>query len=285
MPQKTLCIIGLGLVGGSVAASLKARGAPWRVRAADRRRSALEVALRKGYVDEPFGDPIEAARGADLVLLAAPVSEIRRLVETLGPTLNPGQLLTDVGRTKASILAQAERSLPEGVAFVGGHPIAVVERSGSGDAVPGLFEGKICVLTPTETTPRHALETVAGLWMELGAEVQFMAADAHDALLARLSHLPSLVVFTLLRSVATRLSPANLRLGGGGLRDFTRASQSLPGPWKEICLENREAIGEAVDEFLEQLQTFRAAVARGDGDAIEEFLGDAAEAKGNVWPE
>jgi prephenate dehydrogenase len=282
---KTLCIVGLGLIGGSLAASLKARRMPWRVRATDRRRSALKTALRRGIVDEVVGGAVEAVSAADIVVLAAPVADIKRLVETLGPELSPGQVLTDVGSTKASIVAQAEKSLSRGAAFVGGHPIAGSEHSGVENAIAGLFEGKICVLTPTDNTPREALGSVAALWKGLGAEVQIVPPAVHDALLGRLSHLPNLVAYALLRTVASSLSPADLRLAGGALQDYTRVARSPLGIWRDVCLENREAIGKAMEEFQAQIEELRAAVVRGDGSAIEEFLKDAAEARGHVWPD
>jgi prephenate dehydrogenase len=143
----------------------------------------------------------------------------------------------------------------------------------------------MCVLTPTAATPREALELVTGLWTGLGAELRFLAPALHDALLARLSHLPNLVAFGLLRALAARLSPADLQLAGGALRDFTRVTKSPTGMWRDICVDNREAIGEALDEFLIHLRELREAVARGDGEGIEEFLRDAGEARGRIWAE
>lgn len=283
MAAPTLAIIGLGLIGGSVAASLRAVRAPWRLRAADRRRGSLEAALRRGLVDETAASPVEAVRGADLVLLATPVGAIRALLDTLAPHLAPGQLVTDVGSTKASIVDHAGRVLPAGVAFVGGHPVAGTERSGVEAAVEGLFEGRRCILTPVAATPREALEAVTGLWSSLGAQVSFLAPDVHDRLFARLSHVPNLAAYALVNAVVGGLEPAELELGGGALRDVTRVAQSPPSLWRDVCLENREAVLAALAEFQGELLRLRDAVAAGDGQGLESFLQRASDARASLW--
>ncbi len=275
---RTLAVVGLGLIGGSLAASLKARGAPWKVRAADRRRSALLLALERGYIDEAADSPAEAAEGADLVVLASPVRAIRSALRELGPGLRPGQVITDVG-----ILREARGALPPGVAFVGGHPVAGTERCGVESAVPGLFEGRNCVLTPDTDTDPRALEAVAGLWRELGAHVVCLTAELHDRIFALVSHLPHALAYGLVDTVAEELETGQSGLAGGSFRDFSRVTAGSPAVWTEIFLENREALLYALDAFSSRLAALRAAVDREDDQALSGFFRRAAEAGDPSW--
>lgn len=280
---RTLCLVGLGLIGGSVAATIKARRLPWRVRATDRRQSSVDFALRQGLIDEGAPDPATAVAGADLVVLAAPVQAIRSALRELAPALCEGQVVTDVGSTKATILREARGVLPPGVSFVGGHPIAGTERSGVESAVSGLFEGKTCVLTPEADTDPRALEAVTGLWRELGAEVVFLSPEIHDRIFALVSHLPHALAYGLVGTVAEELEPGQASLAGGSLRDFARVTRGSPVVWREVFLENREAALYALDAFSSRLAELRAAVERGDGEALDRFFRRAAETGDPVW--
>lgn len=280
---RTLAVVGLGLIGGSLAASLKAIRAPWKVRAADRRRSALLFALERGYIDEAVDSPAEAAEGADLVVLASPVRAIRSALRELGPGLRPGQVITDVGGSKEGILREARGALPPGVAFVGGHPVAGTERSGVESAVPGLFEGRNCVLTPDADTDPRALEAVAGLWRELGAHVVCLTAELHDRIFALVSHLPHALAYGLVDTVAEELEPGQAGLAGGSFRDFSRVTAGSPAVWTEIFLENREALLYALDVFSSRLAALRAAVDREDDQALSGFFRRAAKAGDPSW--
>ncbi|GAB4262192.1 MAG: prephenate dehydrogenase/arogenate dehydrogenase family protein [Deferrisomatales bacterium] len=281
--NRVLCVVGLGLIGGSLAASVRTAGARWRVRAVDRRRSALDYALKRGLIDEAAPSLEDGVAGAHLVVLATPVGTIPGLLRRVAPLLGPEQVVTDVGSTKATIVAAARRELPAQVAFVGGHPVAGTERSGVESAEAGLFQGRSCVLTPVSDTPAAALDRVAGLWRELGAQVVLLEPEVHDRVFARLSHLPHAVAYCLVHTVATALPARQLALGGGALRDLTRVAQSPPGLWKDICLENREALAGALDEFVAALGRLREAVAAGDGEAVEEVFRQAAEVRSRSW--
>jgi len=281
--SRTLFIVGLGLVGGSLAASLKARNADWRVRATDRRQSAVDYGLREGLLDEGADDLRAGAAGADLVVLAAPVQVIRQSLGELAPVLRPGQVVTDVGSTKVSILAEARRVLPVGASFVGGHPIAGTERSGVESAVAGLFEGRPCVLTPAPDTDPSALERVSGLWQAVGAQVKFLPPDLHDRIFALVSHLPHALAYGLLQTVTETLAPEHAELVGGSLRDFIRVTAGSAAMWREIFLENREALLFALDAFQDRLRALRGAVEAGDADELGQFFRSAEEKGGSVW--
>lgn len=281
--SRTLALVGLGLIGGSLAASLKARNTPWRVRAADRRRSSLDYALDRGYIDEAAASPSAAAEGADLVVLATPVQAIRATLHEVGPGLRPGQVVTDVGSTKAGILREAREVLPPGVSFVGGHPVAGTERSGIESAVAGLFEGRICVLTPVDDSDPRAVEAVTDLWHDLGAQVVCMAPETHDRIFALVSHLPHALAYGLVDTVAGELEPEHATLAGGSLRDFARVTAGSPVVWREIFLENRDALLYALDAFAGRLRVLRDAVEGSDAGALDRLLRRAAETGDPSW--
>lgn len=283
MTPPVVTVVGLGLIGGSLAASLRGLGARWRVRAVDRRRSSLDYALRRGFVDEACGSLAEGVRGADLVVLAAPVRAIRELLAELAGLLVPGQVVTDVGSTKVSIVATARAALPPGVPFVGGHPIAGTERSGVEAVVPGLFEGRTCVLTPDADTPAEAVAAVTALWHAVGAKVLTLGAAEHDRVLALVSHLPHAVAFSLAAAVAPELGVKGAALAGPSLASGTRVAASSAPVWRDICLENRGPLLHALDAFGERFAEFRGAVESGDEDALDDFFCRAAEARGLLW--
>lgn len=280
---KTVCVVGLGLIGGSIAAGLTSRGGTWRVRGVDRRRSTMEIALRNGFIDETAASVAEGVRDADLVVLATPVVAIRELLAELGGLLRPGQVVTDVGSSKGSIVAAAAEHLAEGVGFVGGHPIAGGERSGIGKATAGLFDGRTCILTPGDATSASALQAVTELWQTLAAQVVLLSPEAHDRVFALVSHLPHLVAYGLVETVASELEPQQLALAGGALRDFTRVAQSPPGLWRDVALENRDALLRAIDDFASRLAVLREAIATGAGDDLFELFERAAAVRGRPW--
>lgn len=280
---KIVSVFGLGLIGGSLAASLKSRPKAWLVRAVDRRRSTLEYALRRGFIDEIADTPREGVEGADLLVLATPVRSIRQLLASLSNLVQPGQVVTDVGSTKVSIVNTARTHLPDEAGFVGGHPVAGSERAGVESAEAGLFEGRPCVLTPTRETPREALEIVVEMWRELGAEVVLLDPETHDRLFALVSHLPHMVAYSLVNTVTAETMPRETALGGGALEDFTRVAQSPASMWRDICLENGAAIVDAIDRFSTRLSELRTALAEGDEAVLGEFFQRAAESRGKPW--
>ncbi len=282
-PRRTVTLVGLGLIGGSIAASLKARRTRWVVTGTDRRQGSVDLARQRGFLDEGYAEAAEAVTGADLVILAAPVRAIRSLLCQLAPHLRPGQVVTDVGSAKVSVLVGARECLPEGVAFVGGHPVAGTERGGIEGAVPGLFEGRTCVLTPEPDTPPEALELVSALWRDLGSEVVCIAPDLHDRVFAYVSHLPHALAYSLVGAVSSDLEPHQASLGGTSLRDFTRVTASPAAVWKDVFLENRAALLGAVDAFSALLAELRSAVEAGDEEALDRFFLRAASEGRNPW--
>jgi prephenate dehydrogenase len=264
-------------MGGSLARAVKEARLPWRVRGADRDAATLRRALAAGAIDEAAEDLAAAGRGARLVVVAVPVLAIRDAVAALSPSLERGAVLTDVGSTKLGLIDRVEKLLPPGVAFVGGHPIAGTEDSGFDASFAGLYRGARFLVTPGARSTPEALALVRALWESLGARVESIDAATHDRIFAVISHLPHVVAYALVNAAAraeARL-PGLLSYTGGGFRDFTRIAASHPAMWRDICIDNRDEIIAAIDEFLAETGRLRELIAAGDSAGLESAFGAA----------
>lgn len=264
-------IVGLGLIGGSLAQALKRRRLVREVTGVSRSASTIRQALRRGAIDHGTTDPLRAAARAELIVLATPVDVIVPLARRLARAMPPGSILTDVGSTKAAIVGALSSGLPPGVAFVGGHPIAGSQRRGFEAADPRLFEGTTCILTPERRTDRQALRRVAGLWHPLVDRVVIMDPRLHDRVLAAASHLPHLIAYSLARAGRSAGGWAAPR----SYLDMTRIAQSDPELWDDIFLSNRAALLAALARFERELRRLRRAIARGDRAALVRRLRQA----------
>lgn len=271
-------IIGVGLLGGSLGLALRRRGLAARVTGLVRRADAAAEAQAAGAVHEATTEPAAAVRGADLVVLCTPVAQIGEQARALAPYLARGAVVTDVGSVKAAVIAAAEGPVQAaGARFVGSHPMAGGEKTGVRAARADLFEGAVCLLTPTPATDPAAAAVVRELWHGVGARVVNLDADTHDALVARTSHLPHVLAFALARHVLDPAAPALQReLCATGFRDTTRIAAGSPPMWRDILLANRRHVLAALDGLGAQLAELRAAVAAGDAAAVEAFLTEAS---------
>jgi prephenate dehydrogenase len=274
MKLDQLAIIGTGLLGSSVARAARARGVTRRIVGIDRNALHRERVLALGIVDEASAELSHAA-AAELVVFCTPVDVIAAQVLALAPVCAAGTLLTDVGSTKGEIVAAVESSLPAGVTFVGGHPLAGSEKSGPEHAGARLFEGRLTILTRTARTDAVALERATVFWQALGARVKVMSPDEHDRALAVTSHLPHLVAAAL----AGILPPELHELTATGFRDTTRLAESDPSLWSAICMQNRPALLLALELFEGHLEGFRNALTSGDADALRERLDQGKKVK------
>ena len=278
MKIKTLTIVGVGLIGGSIGLAARRRGIAGRVVGVGRDPNTLERARARGALDETSLDPQAAAAGADLMVFCTPVDLIARQVVAAGRSCRPGALLTDAGSTKGAIVRDVQGRLPPGVAFVGSHPLAGSEKQGADHASANLFEGRLVVVTPGADTDDNALSRVLGFWQALGARVRVMGPEEHDRALALTSHLPHLVAAAL-----AGLLPADLyELTAGGFRDTTRIAAGSPALWGAICEANREALLAGLDRFDARLRRFRQALAGGDRAALEALLGEGKRARDDL---
>jgi prephenate dehydrogenase len=267
MKIHTLSVVGVGLLGGSIALAARLRHVAERIVGVDRNPAVRERALRNGLLDEAPAD-LGAALEADVVVFCTPVDCIAEQVLAAAPRCRPGTLLTDVGSTKAHIIGALEGRMPTGVHFVGSHPLAGSEKHGPEHARADLLDGRLVVVTPTAATDAAALVRVGDFWRALGARVESMSPDEHDRALALTSHLPH-----LLASALAGVLPAEWQhLTATGFRDMTRLAAGNPALWTAILRANQPAVLDALDRVGSQIERFRQALASGDGDALAALL-------------
>jgi prephenate dehydrogenase len=274
MQVTTLAIVGVGLLGGSIALAARRRHVAARIVGVDDERSVLDHALHRALIDE-VADLPTAAAAANLIVFCTPVDCIAAQILVAAPACQPGCLLTDVGSTKAEIVRTVEGRLPSGVAYVGSHPLAGSEKNGPNHASAALFEQRQVIVTPTPRTDAVSLERVASFWQALGATVRVMDPEAHDRALALTSHLPHLAASAL----AGVLLPELFALTATGFRDTTRLAASNPALWSAILHSNASAVLEALDRYSAQLDRFRAALAANDRAALEALLAQGKQNK------
>jgi prephenate dehydrogenase len=269
-----LAIIGVGLIGGSLARSLREAGAVRSVVGIGRSRANLEDALALGICDEITDDTVKGVQGADLVFISVPVCAIPAVVAQIAPTLAPGCIVTDGGSVKSAIVRECEALIPSDCHFVGGHPIAGTEHSGAAASFASLYQGKRCILTPTAHTDPAALETVARFWRLTGAEVCFMEPGHHDRIFAEISHLPHAVAYALVHAVGSADAEGEnvLSYTAGGFKDFTRIASSDPVMWRDIALMNRQALLASIDGFSASLTELRKRIDSSDQAGLTEFF-------------
>jgi prephenate dehydrogenase len=279
VPFNKTTIIGVGLIGGSLARVLKDKDLTREITGAGRSKESLELALRTGVIDRMEQSSARAVEGADLVVLSSPVGAFEQLVTEIAPSLKKGAILTDVGSVKGAMVKRIEALLPAGVHYVGGHPIAGKEKHGVGEASGALFRGAKCILTPTAGTDPRALEAVKALWLAAGANMVLMDPDAHDHIFAAVSHLPHAAAFAMVSTVAGfNAGPENyINFSGAGFRDFTRIAASSPEMWRDICLLNGKNIIDMIDRYEAELKRIKKAIKQQDAATLEKLFRSASE--------
>jgi prephenate dehydrogenase len=269
---RRLSLVGLGLLGGSVAKAARGLRLADEIVAVGRDRERLEPALRDGMVDRVTTDLADGVGGADFCLLATPVATLAALLPAVWAALPADAVLTDVGSTKAAIVRAAERLGEERpLAFVGSHPMAGSEQAGYRVSRPDLFRGATVILTPTERTDSHAVKRVGAFWEALGGRLVTLDPLTHDRATAAISHLPHLVADALVDAVV-RMDPRFFEVAGRGFKDTTRIAASDARVWREIFQENRAGLSEALGAFRAALDHLEGLLAAGDVPAIEGAL-------------
>ena len=271
-------IIGVGLIGGSLARVLKNKNLAGEITGAGRSRETLDLALKLGVVDRISQDVSGAVQDSDLVVLASPVGTFLKIIQEVGHHLKQGTVVTDVGSVKGELVKKIEELLPRGVHFVPGHPIAGKEKHGVAESSADLFVGTKCILTPTKRTDPRALETVKSLWLGAGATVVMMDADAHDHIFAAVSHLPHAAAYAMVNTVAefTAGEENYINFSGAGFRDFTRIAASSPEMWRDICLLNGKNILEMIEQYQFALARIKKAIKHGNGEKLEHLFSSAS---------
>jgi cyclohexadieny/prephenate dehydrogenase len=268
-----IAIIGFGLIGSSLGRAIKQHGLAGTLVAIDRDPAARDEIAAMGLADEITGDLAAGVADADLVVLATPVSTYAEIGRAIAPALKPGAIVSDVGSVKQLVLNDLAPVLPAHVHLVPGHPIAGTEKSGPGAGFASLFEGRWCILTPDPATDRAAVDRVNALWHAIGSDVVEMDADHHDKVLAITSHLPHLIAYTIVGTAVDLEEDIKLevvKFSASGFRDFTRIAASDPTMWRDIFLNNREAVLEMLQRLTEDLFALQRAIRWGEGDFLHE---------------
>ena len=270
-----IALIGIGLIGSSLARVVKRDGLAGHVVACARRAETLAAAERLEIVDSTTHDPAEAAAGADLVIVCTPIGSYGGIAQAIAPRLSPGAIVSDVGSVKRAVLEAVMPHLPDGVHFVPGHPIAGTENTGPEAGFDTLFEGRWFLITPPPGTDETAIERVAELWRRAGSMVARMDAAHHDHVLAITSHIPHLIAYTIVGTATDledQLKSEVIKYSAAGFRDFTRIAGSDPVMWRDVFLNNRDAVLEMLGRFTEDLTALQRAVRVGDGAALESLF-------------
>jgi cyclohexadieny/prephenate dehydrogenase len=274
MPEvifEKIALIGIGLIGSSLARVSRERGLARRISISTRSAATLERARQLGLGDEYHVDPAQAVRDADLVILCIPVGACGAVAEAISGALKPGAIVSDVGSVKSSVVRQVRPHLPAGVSLVAAHPVAGTEYSGPDAGFSTLFQNRWCILTPEPDTDPSATAKVREFWEACGSNVEIMTPEHHDLVLAITSHIPHLIAYNIVGTAADLESVTQsevIKFSAGGFRDFTRIAASDPTMWRDVFLHNKEAVLETLGRFSEDLSALQRAIRWGDGDAL-----------------
>jgi len=280
-----VAIIGCGLIGSSVARAVRHAGAAAEIAIADSSAGNLDKARELSLADSYHAAAIDAVENADLVILAVPVGAMASVAAVVSGGLKVGAILSDVGSVKSSVLKSVGPQVPAGVHFIPGHPVAGTEQSGPEAGFTSLFDGRWCILTPPEDTDPAALETLSAFWTKLGSKVDIMTADHHDLVLAITSHVPHLIAYNIVgtaNDLETVTRSEVIKYSAGGFRDFTRIAASDPTMWRDVFLNNKEAVLEMLGRFSEDLTALQRAIRWGDGDALFELFSHTREIRKRI---
>jgi cyclohexadieny/prephenate dehydrogenase len=274
-PFQRVALIGLGLIGSSIARAVKQLGLARELVATDASPEVRARAAEISLADRIAAENAEAVRGADLVIACVPVGVCGDVAKSIAADLLPGAIVSDVGSVKGAVLREMAEHLPGNVHFIPAHPVAGTENSGPDSGFAELFINRWCILTPPANADAAAIERLAGFWRALGANVEVMNAEHHDLVLAVTSHLPHLIAYTIV-GTADELEDVTrsevLKFSAGGFRDFTRIAASDPTMWRDVFLANKDAVLEMLGEFQEDLSKLTRAIRRGDAEALFEHF-------------
>ncbi|MBO4519704.1 MAG: prephenate/arogenate dehydrogenase family protein [Alphaproteobacteria bacterium] len=268
-------VVGIGLIGSSLARVLRQKGLADRITGAARSEKNRKTALDLGVVDEAFEKPSDAVKGADIVFVCTPVGSIAETVAGFVSALKTGAIVSDVGSVKAEIIRQVKPFLTDSFFFVPGHPVAGTEKSGPENGFAELFEGRWCILTPEAGTNAAAVAAVREVWELAGMKVEEMSAERHDKVMALMSHLPHLIAYTIVGTAAdleTETREDILKYAAGGFRDFTRIAGSDPVMWRDIFLNNTGAVLDCLQRFSEDLTVLQKAIRQKDGAVLQDWF-------------
>lgn len=280
-----VALIGIGLIGSSIARVMRRDGLAGTIVACARTDETLDTVRSLGIADETTKDPAEAARDADLVMICTPVSTYGAIAAAIAPSLKPGAIVTDVGSVKAAAIKAVMPHMPDGTHFVPGHPIAGTENSGPESGFDTLFVGRWFLITPPPGTDQAAIDKVAELWTRAGSNIDYLEPEHHDQVLAITSHLPHLIAYTIVGTATDledHIKSEVVKYSASGFRDFTRIAASDPVMWRDIFIANRDAVLEMLGRLSEDLAGLQRAIRIGDGDTLEALFRRTQEIRRGV---
>jgi cyclohexadieny/prephenate dehydrogenase len=280
-----IALIGIGLIGSSISHACRRANLANTIVGCARTPETLQTALSLGLIDEGFGSAAQAVQGADLVIVCVPVGLCGGIAAEISAHLKPGAIVTDVGSVKAAIVRDMAPFIPTGVHFVPAHPIAGTEQSGPESGFAELFDQRWCILTPDANADATAVAKLKEFWEALGSNVEIMTAEHHDLVLAITSHVPHLIAFNIVNTAAHLGRVTNsevIKFSAGGFRDFTRIAASDPTMWRDVFLNNKDAVLEMLGRFQEDLTELQRAIRFGDGDALYKRFSDARSIRRSV---
>lgn len=273
-----LCLIGVGLIGASIALAARRAGVARTIVGSARTAQTIDTALKLGILDEGFADAKEAAQGADLIFVCVPVGASGPVARSISDVIAQDAIISDVGSVKAAVISAMRPHIPRHAHFVPGHPIAGTEQSGPEAGFAELFDGRWCILTPEADTAPSAVRDLTDFWQALGSKVEVMDPAHHDLVLAITSHVPHLIAYNIVNTAAhlERVTDREvIKFSAGGFRDFTRIASSDPTMWRDVFLNNKDAALEMLARFTEDLSELQRAIRFGDGDKLYELFSDA----------
>lgn len=280
-----IALIGIGLIGSSIARDIKELGLAGEVVISTRSPDTLKRAEELGLGDRYVTSAAEAVKDADLVIVSVPVGASEAVAQQIAGSLKPGAIVTDVGSTKQSVIAQMAPHMPQNVHFIPGHPLAGTEKSGPDAGFPGLFRDRWCIFTPLPDTDPEALDRLKAFWTALGSRIDEMDPQHHDKVLAIVSHLPHIIAYNIVGTaddLETVTESEVIKYSASGFRDFTRLAASDPTMWRDVCLHNRDAILEMLARFSEDLAYLQRAIRWGEGDKLFELFSRTRDVRRSI---
>ncbi|KJR41822.1 prephenate dehydrogenase [Candidatus Magnetoovum chiemensis] len=264
-------IIGVGLLGASIALALKEKKLTREIYGCGRQEERLKTACQIGIIDKYSLNYKDLCSDADLIILATPVGTFRNIVEHITPHLKNGTILSDVGSVKGSLVYEIENSMPDDAYYVGAHPIAGSEKSGFEAAASSLFDGANCIITPTDKTNKNALSTIKTLWETLGCNIIILSPQKHDAIFSSISHMPHIIAYALVNTIG-EIDPDFLKYSGRGFIDTTRIAMSSSNLWRDICLLNKENIITHIEIYKNNLDKLKSYIENSSSETLSEEI-------------
>ena len=282
MPNRTsaiiferIALIGIGLIGSSIARRIKRDGLANHISVSARSQKSLDTAIELNFADSATLDQKDSVKNADLIIICSPIGTYSDIIQNIKSSLKLGAIITDVGSVKQAIIRDLEPHIPEGVHLVPAHPVAGTERSGPEAGFPELFEDRWCIITPTSQTDKKSIDQLTKFWKSLGSNIEIMEPKHHDLVMAMTSHLPHLIAYTIVGTATDlekSLTNEVIKFSAGGFRDFTRIAASDPTMWRDVFLNNRDAVLEMLQRFSEDITALQRAIRWGEGDTLHELF-------------